>query len=89
MREVIMVMARVKQWLDTNLSKFISRKLLVFLIATALLIFDKVTENSWAAIAVAYVGVEGFADMAIRWQQGTLSKLKNLKEEILEKKDVG
>ncbi len=63
-----------REWLDKNLSKFISRKLFVFFISSAFLLVDKVTADHWVSIAVAYVGMEGFADIFIRIKQ---SKAKN------------
>lgn len=60
---------RIKQWLDAKMSKFISRKLLVFAVSTVLLALGKLDADNWTALAVAYVGVEGFADIAIRVKQ--------------------
>ncbi len=53
---------------DKYLNKFISRKLLVWLASTGFLIADLITNEQWVAVALAYVGVEGFADIAIRWK---------------------
>ena len=53
---------------DKYLNKFISRKLLVWLTSTGFLISDLITNEQWIAVALAYVGVEGFADIAIRWK---------------------
>lgn len=62
---------RIRQWLDSRMSKFISRKLLVFSISTVLLALGKLDADNWTTLAVAYVGVEGFADIAIRMKQST------------------
>ena len=53
---------------DKYLNKFISRKLLVWLSATGFLIAELITSEQWVAIALAYVGVQGFADIAVRWK---------------------
>tara|TARA_S200000501_G_C20687500_1_gene683615 strand:+ start:152 stop:346 length:195 start_codon:yes stop_codon:yes gene_type:complete len=63
-------MARVKAIVDKRLEKYMSRKLLVWLTTTGLLLADKVTNEQWVAIALAYVGIQGFADIAVRWKSG-------------------
>jgi hypothetical protein len=57
-----------KQILDKWVAKLISRKLLVWAVSTGFLAFDIIQSDQWVAIALAYVGVEGFADIAIRWK---------------------
>ena len=57
-----------RQLLDTWVAKLVSRKLLVWAVSTGFLIADLITNEQWVAIALAYVGVEGFADIAIRWK---------------------
>tara|TARA_R110002020_G_scaffold315024_1_gene530238 strand:+ start:494 stop:709 length:216 start_codon:yes stop_codon:yes gene_type:complete len=39
-------------------NKFFSRKLLVFAIATALLVLEYIGENAWLILASVYVGVQ-------------------------------
>ena len=56
------------QMLDKWVSKLVSRKLLVWAVSTGFLMFDLIQSDQWVAIALAYVGVEGFADIAIRWK---------------------
>ena len=58
----------MKHFIDKNLNKFISRKLLVWLISTGFLIYGFVTSDQWMAITLAYVGVQGFADIATKWK---------------------
>ena len=60
----------MKQIADRYLDKFMSRKLLVWLTTTGFLISGHVTNEQWIAIALAYVGVQGFADIAVRWKAG-------------------
>jgi len=57
-----------RQVVDKWLAKLISRKLLVWAVSTGFLAFDIIQSDQWVAIALAYVGVEGFADIAIRWK---------------------
>jgi len=64
------MMEAVKGIIDKRLEKYLSRKLLVWLTTTGLLLADKVTNEQWVAIALAYVGIQGFADIAIKWKSG-------------------
>ena len=57
-----------RQALDKWMAKLISRKLLVWLTSTGFLVADLITNEQWMAVALAYVGVEGFADIAVRWK---------------------
>jgi len=45
-----------------DLGKYISRKFLVFVIATILLLAGKLSEQVWLYLALAYMGVEGILD---------------------------
>ena len=58
----------IKHTVDKYLNKFVSRKLLVWATSTGFLIAGLITSEHWVAVALAYVGVEGFADIAIRWK---------------------
>lgn len=53
---------------DALLSKWFSRKLLVWSATTALLLCDKVDADAWVAIALAYIGSQGAADIAAKWK---------------------
>jgi hypothetical protein len=55
-------------FLDIVTAKAISRKLLVWIVASAFLGLGKITPDEWTAISLGYVGVEGFADIAIKWK---------------------
>ena len=46
-----------------DLGKYISRKFLVFVIATILLLVGKLSEQVWLYLALAYMGVEGILDL--------------------------
>jgi len=58
--------------LDRLLTKLISRKLMVWLTATSFMLLDVVPLQSsdWVAISLAYIGIEGLADIATRWKHG-------------------
>lgn len=53
---------------DLVTEKFVSRKLLVWAIATGLLWSAKITPDEWTAITLGYVGIEGMADLAVKWR---------------------
>lgn len=56
--------------IDIITAKAISRKLLVWVVATIFMALGKITPDEWTAISLGYVGVEGFADLATKWKQG-------------------
>lgn len=58
----------LKRALDVYLEKVISRKLLVWLTSTGFLIGGMITSEQWVAIALGYVGIQGFTDLATRWK---------------------
>ena len=60
----------VSQKIDTWLGKWASRKLVVWLSSTALLVADKVNGDQWVAISLAYIGLQGAADIASKWKHG-------------------
>ena len=59
--------------LDKTLDKLLSRKLMVWLTATTFMFLEVVPLNSsdWVAISLAYIGLEGLADIASRWKHGS------------------
>jgi|TARA_R110000824_G_scaffold181438_2_gene362199 hypothetical protein len=65
-------MARIKAFADKHLERFLSRKLLVWITTTNLLIFDKINGEQWVAISLAYIGSQGIADIATAWKSGQL-----------------
>ena len=52
-----------KEQFDIILSKWISRKLLVFLVACIGLFTTQLTSSDWVIIATAYIGIQGFTDI--------------------------
>ncbi len=59
-----------KGYLDKLQEKVTSRKLLIMIVATVLVFGGKIDGDQWAAISLAYIGVEGLADIATRWKHG-------------------
>jgi len=43
---------------------------MVWTFATGFLAFDKITPDEWVALSLAYIGIEGLADIATRWKHG-------------------
>ena len=55
---------------DKALGKLFSRKLMVWMTATGLLVWSDLTSSDWVAISLVYIGMEGMADIAARWKHG-------------------
>jgi len=53
---------------DQLQSKIISRKLLVFIAATCLLIWSTLDPETWAMIAAMYIGGQSVIDVAKVWK---------------------
>ena len=58
-----------RQEIDIILNKFISRKLMVFVIACFGLFTGDLTSQDWVIIATAYVSVQGFTDIILKLKQ--------------------
>ena len=54
--------------IDQALGKAVSRKLLVFACATALLIWSGLDPDTWAMIAAMYIGGQSVIDVAKVWK---------------------
>ena len=62
----------MRQALDRGLNKLLSRKLMVWSTATYLMLFtSSLASADWVAISLAYIGLEGLADIATRWRHGS------------------
>ena len=55
-----------KEKIDTFLSKWLSRKLMVFLISSAALFSNKLESADWVIIAAAYIAMQGTTDIVER-----------------------
>ena len=62
------MVAVVKAFADKHLERFMSKKLLVWLTTTGLLLAEKVDSEQWIVIAAAYVGTQGFVDVVARFK---------------------
>ena len=61
----------VQQILDKGINKLLSRKLMVWSTATYLMLFTtSLQSEDWVAISLAYIGIQGLADIATRWRHG-------------------
>jgi len=52
-----------KEQLDILLNKWISRKLMVFIVACTGLFSGYLTSSDWIIISTAYIGIQGFTDI--------------------------
>lgn len=55
-----------KEQFDIILNKWISRKLLVFIVACGGLFSGQLTSSDWVIIATAYIGIEGVTNIVER-----------------------
>lgn len=63
-------MSRLRPALDSILQKLWSRKLMVWGTATGLMIQGSLMSEDWVAISLAYIGIQGLADLATQWKHG-------------------
>ena len=56
--------------LDSLQEKVVSRKLLVFLTATALMMYANLDPDTWGMIAMCYIGGQSAIDFAKSWKHG-------------------
>lgn len=61
-----------REKVDFFLSKWVSRKLTVFVIASAALFSGSIASNDWVVIATAYISLQGVTDIVER-----IYKIKN------------
>jgi hypothetical protein len=52
-----------KEKIDLYLNKWVSRKLMVFVVACFGLFSGYLTSYDWVIIATAYIGIQGFTDI--------------------------
>ncbi len=66
------MMTTFKHTLDKLLGKLVSRKLMVWLTATGLMLTERTPLDSsdWVAISLAYIGMQGLTDLATQWKHG-------------------
>jgi len=61
-------MGKIKGWVDNNLSKLMSRKLMVWAFATVFFACGVLDAESWTGISLGYVGIQGMSDLATSWK---------------------
>lgn len=52
--------------IDAILNRWVSRKLMVFVISTLLALFGDLTSSDWTILATAYIGGQTFVDVVDR-----------------------
>ena len=55
-----------KEKIDLFISKWISRKLIVFAIASVALFSGSIQSNDWVIVATAYISLQGVTDIVER-----------------------
>ena len=60
--------SKTKGVLDTVQEKIVSRKLLVFLVATSLFVYAGLDADTWGMIAMMYIGGQSAIDFARIWK---------------------
>ena len=63
MKQKNFIIKMSKETLDRLLNKWISRKLLVFLVASIGLFLANITSRDWVIVATAYISIQGFTDI--------------------------
>lgn len=66
MKQKNFIIKMSKETLDRLLNKWISRKLLVFLVASVGLFLANITSRDWVIIATAYISIQGFTDIVAK-----------------------
>jgi len=59
----------MRQKIDAMLNRYVSRKLMVFVVASLGLFWGTLTSSDWVTIAAVYIGTQGAID--------AISKIKN------------
>jgi len=52
-----------REWIDSKLGKFVSRKLIVFINATIALYLGLMTGTEWTIVAATYISIEGVTNI--------------------------
>jgi hypothetical protein len=59
----------MKQAIDKTLNKYVSRKLMVFVVASVGLFSATLTSSDWVTIAAVYIGTQGAIDAIAKLRQ--------------------
>ena len=60
----------MKARVDKFMERWASRKLIVWGTATVFLAAGSLTSGDWVAVSLAYIGLQGAADIAATWRHG-------------------
>ena len=60
----------MQERIDKALGKWASRKLIVWGTSTVFLAMGSLTSSDWVAVSLAYIGLQGAADIAATWKHG-------------------
>ncbi len=60
----------MQERIDKALGKWASRKLIVWGTSTVFLAMGSLTSADWVAVSLAYIGLQGAADIAATWKHG-------------------
>jgi hypothetical protein len=60
----------MQERIDKVLGKWASRKLIVWGTSTVFLAMGSLTSADWFAVSLAYIGLQGAADIAATWKHG-------------------
>jgi hypothetical protein len=52
----------MRNWIDKNLNRFVSKKLLVFTVATCAFFLGHLPSESWVELVMVYLGSQGAID---------------------------
>ena len=53
---------------DVLSEKLLSRKLMVWIVATIFLGFGKINPDEWMSISLGYIGIQGVTELATKWK---------------------
>tara|TARA_S200000501_G_scaffold160755_1_gene151599 strand:- start:92 stop:304 length:213 start_codon:yes stop_codon:yes gene_type:complete len=67
---------KIKAIADKYTERFISRKFLAWITATALCVLGTVTSSDWVAVTLAYIGSQALVDLAVKWRHGPEKRAK-------------
>lgn len=57
-----------REFIDTYLGQAISKKLIVFLIATVALFLDKLNGSQWVIVSTSYIAIQGVTDIVAKFK---------------------
>ena len=65
-KQIFLNIVGMKAIIDKILTLYVSKKLTVFLIATLLVAFSRISGAEWVNIAVVYIGTQGVIDAVVK-----------------------